>query len=145
MIQPFVRADFSYLLNISSGPISSHLLMGLSINMNLSRGRSYSSQITKEVALACDRTTIFSSPEHRRQPLRHISNEQGYALYTPHVKLFTCTFGKTKLPGRQKLFAFVSFEWDREGRRSNKGIFWEGSLFPNSSSLYIEPQAPHEF
>lgn len=34
---------------------------------------------------------------------------------------------------------------DTKGKRSNKGIFWEESLFPNGSSLYIVPQEPHEF
>lgn len=42
-------------------------------------------------------------------------------------------------------FDFVSFQCDRQGKRPNKGIFWERSLFPNSSSLYIESQETHEF
>lgn len=30
-------------------------------------------------------------------------------------------------------------------RGSTKEYFWGESLFPNSFSLYIEPQEPHEF
>lgn len=55
-----------------------------------------------------------------------------------YVGLSICMFGETKFLGETVAFDFVSFQCDRQGKRPNKGIFWERSLFPNSSSLYIE-------